>query len=118
MKPTQARFKAARKLIEDEDNWCTGSYCKRKSGGTGFVASYPVDDVSEYRFCAIGALMQVCSLELRDGDDWVMDIFNALGDAALELYGDSIAHVNDRIGHQAVLRIYDKLIEEKHDGII
>lgn len=79
-----SKLRRARALIASGERWAPGAWA-------------PIDTL-----CAIQALQAV------DGSDWIRDLLWA----AQELYGtDSIVHVNDRIGLDAVLACYDYAID-------
>lgn len=75
---------AAKKRIENPENWCVGSY---QTGG---------------KFCAVGALL------MFEHDH---EARTRLYVAASELYHTIPHAVNDYFGHPAVMRIYDHAIQ-------
>lgn len=80
----------ARELIADKKNWCQ-------------QAMYGSDG----SLCALGALARVGVNLLLIGPE-----LTALEKAGGELFGEPfIASVNDRRGHTAVMRVFDKAIE-------
>jgi hypothetical protein len=91
----------ARALIANEKHWCQGSYAARASGG--FTDAL---DPEATQWCALGACIKVTGgMEGR----WNM-ARNALY-AARRAGELSVVRVNDKLGHAAVMHLYDKAIE-------
>lgn len=87
------RLQSARARIEDPKNWCQGVF---------------VDE--DGRYCAIGALADWGSSEHSDHE---LGILN-MASVAFEMpfaFDETFAHdVNDRLGHSAVMDMYDVAI--------
>jgi hypothetical protein len=93
-------LRAARARIEDPKNWTTGFFAK--DAGGRFVASR---DECAVCWCALGALIAEA--------DYVEERHSArfLFDASKSLFGEEDATVvNDDLGHEAVLKLYDAAI--------
>jgi hypothetical protein len=100
--PDEAKLlKRAQDLIKDEKNWCRGVSIRTSiffKGGDDYEV------VPQY--CAMGALHGVKELK-----NLTPVLHCTLNDAARELYQTSIVCVNDQIGHAAVMKCYDRAIE-------
>lgn len=97
---------AARELLADPGRWTQGVYARDERG-----AKMPPEDVRAVCWCALGAL-------LRPEATWQADFVRGgafLVQAADELFRSTPSGVNDRLGHAAVLRIYDRAIELAED---
>lgn len=79
----------ARKIISDRNRWCQGTL---QMGN---------------RYCALGALW---SIQGRMTDE-SKAATSTLEEAAWKLHRLSVAGVNDRIGYDATLNMYDKALE-------
>lgn len=92
-------LKAAKALIEREENWCIGNFARDKNDEpTRF------DDPEACKFCARGALLRVA----------VHNDYGRANELLIEavpskLYG-GVASFNDAKGHADVLKLYDKAI--------
>lgn len=100
---------AARKKIENEENWCRKSYARDKSG----VATNPSYEKA-HSFCAIGAIKSVRG---DINDLTVVNFWKAedlLIKKSFENYDEDITEVNDDpdYGHKLVLKIYDEVIKD------
>lgn len=102
-------LRAAKKRIEDRENWCTGYYAKDSEGlGTGSW-----EDACQ--FCAKGSVMAESYFTQVNGR--IAELI--LDQAAQELYGDydadgyhGVVFVNDELReHSAVMKVYDRAIE-------
>jgi hypothetical protein len=91
----------ARALIANEKHWCQGAYAARASGGY----TDPLDPEAT-QWCALGACVKITGgMEGR---------WNAARDALYAARGAgelSVVRVNDKLGHAAVMHLYDKAIE-------
>jgi hypothetical protein len=96
--------RAARALIAHPDRWTTRSYAR-----TAIGTKCAPDDPLAARWCALGAR----HLASEAVDPEVSDaVESALRRAAHELWADGgPATVNDRHGHAAVLKMWDRAIE-------
>lgn len=84
---------AARATITDKKDWCRGVSSVRRNG-------------SIVGRCAVIALAHVVDGDVREAAAGVLDA------TAHRLFAlDSIAFVNDRLGHAAVLAAYDSAIQ-------
>lgn len=95
--------RAARALIAHPDRWTIGSYARTATG-----TKCTPDDPLAARWCALGAR----NLASEGADHEVSDaVESALRRAARELRdGGGPAIVNDRQGHAAVLKMWDRAI--------
>ena len=99
MATTKEILIAARKLIENEENWCTGAVALDAEGQ--HVASW---DESACKWCAYGTISKfagVGSVLMR-----VLDTFED------HLCGVKIGDYNDTHNHAEVLAMFDKVIAE------
>lgn len=93
-------LKKARALIEKPENWCQNSMAQNAEG-----AYVPVQSVHACKFCAIGAI------DRADHQSVVGAMAEfVLGHAAHIKFGLSAFGVNDKLGHEAVLAMYDAAI--------
>jgi hypothetical protein len=92
----------ARALIENPDRWTVGHYAETARGNP----CNPTDRLAA-RWCAVGAV-RVCEPDDRDVR---FAVGTALWNAALSMGAPGAATVNDRRGHDAVLKMYDRAIE-------
>lgn len=88
------RLLAARALVADEKTWTTGA-AARDSKGCPVTLTNP----SATRWCALGAL-GASGLGLD-----VVDICDAFCDI-------NLTHTNDVLGREAVLAVFDRVLEE------
>lgn len=107
----------ARDLIADADHWCVTALARDAQG-----APCPVDYSGAVQFCARGAVLKVNRYFLETAD-------LMLGRAAAIMYGDidgdiglfelqgetiaSIAHVNNLLGLDATLAVFDKVLADE-----
>jgi hypothetical protein len=100
-------LRAARERITPKGRWTTDAYARR----AGDEAADPLGKCA-VRWCAIGALVReegVAGLWVERPGNVGADF---LRDAAREIFGlSSPTTVNDEIGHDAVLQMYDRAIE-------
>ena len=90
----------ARSLIADKAQWCQGVMaCDADCGEVDSKSSRAV------RWCAVGALEHVTG---RSFDSLLVK--RVLIQAAFRLYRSSPVRVNDCMGHDAVLAVYDAAI--------
>ena len=93
---------AARAKITNKENWTKGNYARTKSGDVcPSRASYA------YSFCALGALNSLWC----QGEHYLAEV--TLIKAAKKLYPNfrGIVEVNDKLGHDDVLKCYDLAIK-------
>lgn len=95
---------AARDLISNPARWTQNFLAKDEY-------EYHVDPLSPDAvcWCAFGAIEKV-------GDDWKSFLLGKgaskfLVEASEELFRDGVSTVNDTLGHQAILAVYDRAIE-------
>lgn len=96
---------SARTLIINPKNWMTGTHATNKDGD---YACFPSDPEAAC-FCAFGALDRLGRTDLY---------YSHLENAAEVLYGtrDVARHVNDHLGHEAVIKMYDFAIDHCEEG--
>lgn len=120
------QLRAARKLIEDKDNWITEMFATDKQWN-----EIDPSDVDACRFCAEGALMHICGYD-RGSLFFIAEVFQILTLAAkkriLEFRDNSdplgynlvaekvrwngpIVAINDELSHEDVLKMYDYAIQ-------
>jgi hypothetical protein len=92
----------ARALIANKEHWCQGAYAMRADGE--YADPSGPDAV---RWCALGACIKVAV-----GIGGELDVASGLLHRAC--YGSrrqSVLLTNDKAGHAAVMRLYDKAIK-------
>lgn len=109
MSETSQALKDARELISDPINWTQEAFARD-------VRDIPVPTWGEHAcsWCAIGALRKVCGNEIS----YINLLLNEDSPLFL-LHRESHARfgvrfiqtVNDRLGHEAVLEVFDAVIE-------
>lgn len=92
------RLIAARELISDPAKWTTGYYARTANGQC--TNSENPDAVC---WCAFGALWKVSNSRSNSA--------NLLETAANHLFHEDVVTVNDVMGHEAILKVYDLAIE-------
>lgn len=99
---------AARAKIADIKDWITGTYVANICGVT-----VEVDSKEACRYCGVGALMVV--IPIAEGDLFSRSL-GALSKSSEFLFSDqSVSRVNDKLGHEAILKIYDHAINSIPD---
>jgi hypothetical protein len=103
----------ARELISDKVRWTTEIYASDTNapGTYGRKHQYG-NEPGAVCWCAFGAVQKVT------GSDSNMRLVNTelvLTRAADELFKDTVTQVNDRLGHEAVMQMYDRAIELADD---
>lgn len=96
-------LRAARAIIAEREHWTTGEMARNAEGN-----SCPWGSRDAVRFCALGAIRRV----VRDPGD-VIDACAVLHAAARALYPEKasfVTEVNDQLGHEAVLAMFDRAI--------
>lgn len=103
-------LREARALIADESRWTQGDYARDASG----LSVTPTADTATC-WCAIGALEKVCGPE--EGLALFNSAYEFLYSAAMSMYRDGVAAVNDQrvhllgsTAHAAVLELYDEAV--------
>jgi hypothetical protein len=108
-------LKAARKRISDRGRWTTGWYAKDAARQKTYCES-----LEAVCWCASGAVYRQ-GLAIYPYVQRAIVCRDALGhleDAATELYSLNLFKVNDELGHEAVLKTYDRAIEKaKGQGV-
>lgn len=94
---TKAEYRAAKAKIADEAHWTTGVFARNLAG-----ASVLPDNPNAVRYCAFGA----CEAVIPSTWDTI-----ELIRAAKELFSMPVTGVNDRLGHAAVMQMFDRAIE-------
>lgn len=97
---------AGRAKIANPEDWTQGVLA-RDSRGVSIAPESP----KACTFCAAGAILSVCP-EGMDTLSRYRHLWKKLDSAALQLYHVYVHDVNDLIGHEAVLRVYDHAINE------
>ena len=88
-------LRAARELISDPARWTRGKY-----GATATGNHVRGDDPQAIRWCAYGAIEKVVG-----NSSWDAEMI--LSEAA---HPHVVIHINDELGHAAVLDLYDRAI--------
>ncbi len=97
----------ARALIADPKNWTQGAYARDKDG-----INVGTSSPQAVCFCGNGALMHAHAMaEPGLGYQAAWDAMDALGCTARRVHGLAVESVNDRLGHPAVLALYDLAME-------
>ena len=99
----------ARATIADPERWVTGNYAVNQYGST----AHPWDNHA-VRWCAIGAIEKV----KVPHQDWsgTAGAKQTLRRAALDLFSMSVPAVNDRLGHESVMSMYDHAIKSLEEA--
>lgn len=92
----------ARGLIEKKENWLQGDYSDKGLAG--------IYDGTATRFCAVGGLYMAARNRQGKPDPSCSSVARRFA-IPYNLIG-----VNDREGHEAVLKVYDEMIE-KAEGL-
>lgn len=96
----------SRNQISSPEGWCQFRWNKHKITDE-YVPHAKITNPDEIRFCADGATKYFSG---NDGSIWhACNQF--LFKAALELYKRSHINVNDFLGHQETLKMFDRAIE-------
>ena len=112
---TKAILRSARNTIADKAHWCQGNYALNHNGEIGLAESG-----TACSFCAVGALQHACKgrrgtlktliriLGTCARDQYLVNQSSTKPipheNASLEAY---IIYVNDEMGHDATLALYD-----------
>jgi len=95
-------LRAAREKISDPSRWTRLTYARDQLG-----AEVDADDKSAVCFCSMGAIYSVTSDDFCGQNRAVSLLYNA----AHEISGSrSVVRVNDNLGHEAVVRMFDLAI--------
>ena len=99
-------LRQAKAKIEDPDHWCTGEFALNAYG-------LPIAPGSNQaaRWCSIGAIEAI--LEIPGTDTLRARL--KLNRAAFDNFGHGVTIVNDHLGHEAVMRMYDEAIKLADD---
>jgi hypothetical protein len=97
-------LKAARDRITEPEHWTVGYNATNKYGqSVGYNSPEAVS------FCALGAILRELDYVEIDVTDTVLE---SLEDIAHKWFSlPSIQRVNDLLGHEAILRVYDEAIK-------
>jgi len=98
------RLLEARNLIADPEHW---------TQETSFRDEYDREvhkDENPSKFCALGALA-ITYMPWSSRAE-----YDLLSEVSLDLYKQRVSIVNDEIGHEAILAIYDEAIRRAKDG--
>ena len=93
----------ARELISDPERWTHGVYARDAKGESCFDSS---DEAT--CFDALGALNRVSGTRMRARTSASSFLYEAI-DSVPSPY--SIGEINDQLGHEATLKIFDRAIE-------
>lgn len=94
MKTEAQKLREAKALISDPKRWCQGSYGKTADGEITLAK-----DPKAVAWCAVGACKKVGAMS---------SILLAAADVLCE---ESDIYVNDTLGHEATLEMFDLAIE-------
>ena len=98
----------AKAIIEDEKNWCQHVFAMNSEGKKVLELE---DDAA--RWCAVGSFTKANVSYKYDCNSEVE--FECLKNAASEIGSDyecnEVTYVNDRLGHAAVMKMYDLAIK-------
>lgn len=105
-------LKVARAIIEDKSHWCQKALYRDSNGRSLWDSSNPAAVVQA---CAAGAVLlaaRACLGRTFEAAKYRHAMTGILDTAGIELYGDGygIVRVNDQLGHEAVLRVFDTAI--------
>lgn len=118
----RALLQTARDLIADEANWLKGCLAL---GGSGAVVN--VMDDEAVHFCALGAVMRTCGVPSLTGlgGSWpaargnqaerrtLTNIWSRVDATAQSLYDAGGLYVNNILGHEAILAVFDKVLADE-----
>lgn len=93
----------ARKKIEDPKNWCQ-VYAALNRAGIPVAPEEP----TACHFCAYGAISSVAGLK---NIKLKRETVSILRNAAQSVFKVGIITVNDGMGHEAILKVFDKAIK-------
>ena len=85
----------ARDRIKDQKNWCQGVGARTERGNRTTTNS-----PFATQWCAVGSL-------IRSGLDG-----EQLSLLSISMYGKVLTGVNDYLGHEAVMKVFDRAIQE------
>lgn len=109
-KTTYQILSQAKELILDPNHW-TITYLARTSDGR---PAQPKSSEAA-QFCAIGALMRAADISVYDThDNYTKGYMDAAIALARGAHSQPISYINDIEGHEAVLKLYDRAIEEAY----
>lgn len=97
-------LKRAREIISDPSKWTTSSYARDKNGD---ITSPNYDDA--VCFCSLGAVRRAA----RELGQSSWDAQTRLESVAKKLFhGYTVVDVNDAMGHDSVIAMFDEAIKE------
>jgi hypothetical protein len=104
----------SRNRIASRDNWCTGTAAKTAHG-----TPCSTTQQTAVRFCALGALWSFDRVSADESAKAsIIAAEKALRRASIDLFNEkSVVDVNDQLGHEAVLKVYDRAIQEVEAAI-
>jgi hypothetical protein len=114
-------LKAARALIEKPEHFAQGTYAQKQDAVNGYRYACDVEDPRASCFCSLGALRRILGDEVDHRDAFGLE-GHWLASAARELFPLKaekhasfislaiIPDVNDNIGHEGVLQMFDRAI--------
>jgi len=89
----------AKALIQNPENWTQGC-----SAVDNFGEEVSPSSPEACKFCALGALDKM--------NDWDAGAFKELAKVARSKYNTCVSQVNDKLGHSAVMEIFDIAIAQ------
>jgi hypothetical protein len=102
---------AARVMIRTPETWTTGYYAIDPAG----LPIHPSEPLA-CRFCAFGAAQRVTQCRnLTPATPRYVRVRAALNTSASALFSMHMNEVNEKLGHAAVLSVYDAAIERSRD---
>lgn len=104
MRATKQQLIEAKALIQDKKNWTVRVFARDAKG-----FDVPPNSEDATCFCAMGALAKVMG---KDYIDYRADEVVSLNAAALDMGYISAAKLNDHAGHEKVMLMFKKAIEE------
>lgn len=98
-------LKQAKALIEDKSNWTQKTYARDCNGD-----SVPAINSEAVCFCSVGAIANVTYQSASLAKHLQAETY--VDNCALDLYGMTMVHVNDQLGHRAVMNMFDEAIKQ------
>jgi hypothetical protein len=100
---TSEILRQARARIADPSKWCQGDYAVDANGEGTFYEGH-----TACRWCAKGSLyLEMCKLDLMGKQRSPCSLLEAVSQ---HLYGKYVTTINDDIGHETVMQLYDAAI--------
>lgn len=104
----------ARNLISDKNNWIQYALAK-----DSLLNTVRPSDPAACKFCAMGALCNgLVKFKEEISNDLATEIVNEIIKKCKDLYNiGTIINVNDEIGYETVLNVFDSLITDYKDAL-